>query len=124
VAGTAVLAPVAVVQLGGVQQSAFTFEVGGAILYSGFIAAGVSNVVVQHAVKIIGPTRTSAFQFLVPALAVVLAALFLAEPIRAGQVVGGVVIVAGILVTRGAGRMGDRLRRRQDAAGDGAVAPP
>ena len=34
-------------------------EVGGAILYSGFLAAGFSNVVVQHGVKIIGPTRTS-----------------------------------------------------------------
>jgi drug/metabolite transporter (DMT)-like permease len=44
---------------------------------------------------------SSAYQFLVPALAVVLAAIFLSEPIRAGQVVGGVVIVAGVLITRG-----------------------
>jgi drug/metabolite transporter (DMT)-like permease len=35
------------------------------------------------------------------ALAVVLAAILLAEPIRPGQVVGGIVIVAGVLVTRG-----------------------
>ncbi|HEY7132739.1 MAG TPA: EamA family transporter, partial [Candidatus Limnocylindrales bacterium] len=76
-------------------------EVIGAVLYSGFLAAGVSNVVVQNGVKVIGPTRTSAYQFLVPALAVVLAAVFLAEPIRFGQVVGGVVIVAGVLITRG-----------------------
>ena len=72
------------------------------MLYSGFLAAGVSNVVVQNGVKVIGPTRTAAYQFLVPALAVVLAAIFLAEPIRLGQVVGGVVIVAGVLITRGA----------------------
>ncbi len=67
----------------------------------GFLAAGVSNVIVQNGVRVVGPTRTSAYQFLVPALAVVLAAIFLSEPIRAGQVVGGLVIVAGVLITRG-----------------------
>jgi drug/metabolite transporter (DMT)-like permease len=123
-AGTVVLAPVALAQLSGVQASAFTLEVGGAILYSGFLAAGISNVVVQHGVKLIGPTRTSAFQFLVPALAVVLAAAFLSEPIRGGQILGGVVIVAGILVTRAGGRLGDRLRRRSDAEEPGVGAPP
>jgi drug/metabolite transporter (DMT)-like permease len=40
------------------------------------------------------------FQFLVPAFAVVLAALFLGEAIVVGQVVGGAVIVLGILVSR------------------------
>jgi drug/metabolite transporter (DMT)-like permease len=50
---------------------------------------------------VIGPTRTAAYQFLVPALAVVLAAIFLSEPIRLGQIVGGIVIVAGVLITRG-----------------------
>ena len=38
-------------------------------------------------------------QFLVPALAV-LAAVFLNEAIRVGQIVGGVVIVGGVLLTR------------------------
>ncbi len=100
IAGTAVLAPIALIQLATVDRSAFTAEVGGAILYSGFLAAGIANVVVLHGVKVVGPTRTAALQFLVPALAVLLAALFLSEPIRAGQVIGGVVIVAGVLLTR------------------------
>ncbi len=71
------------------------------MLYSGFLAAGISNVIVSNGIKVIGPTRTAALQFLVPALAVVLAFLFLAEPIRPGQVIGGIVIVAGVLITRG-----------------------
>ena len=100
-AGTVVLAPIALVQLGSVAPGAITAPVVGAVLYSGFLAAGVSNVIVQNGVRLIGPTRTSAYQFLVPALAVVLAALLLAEPIRPGQVLGGVVIVAGVLITRG-----------------------
>jgi drug/metabolite transporter (DMT)-like permease len=99
-AGTVVLAPVALIQLSGVDRSAFTPEVGGAILYSGFLAAGISNVVVMHGVKVVGPTRTAALQFLVPALAVVLGALILHEPIRFGQVIGGIVIISGVLLTR------------------------
>jgi len=101
VAGTIVLAPVAIVQLATAGLTELPVDALGAVLYSGFLAAGVSNVIVQNGVKVIGPTRTSAYQFLVPALAVVLAALLLTEPIRPGQVLGGIVIVAGVLVTRG-----------------------
>jgi drug/metabolite transporter (DMT)-like permease len=101
VAGTVVLAPIATVQLTTVSGDALTPGVLGAVLYSGFLAAGVSNVVVQNGIRVVGPTRTAAYQFLVPALAVLLAAAFLAEPIRPGQIVGGLVIVAGVLITRG-----------------------
>jgi drug/metabolite transporter (DMT)-like permease len=101
IAGTIVLAPVAIVQLASAGLTEVPIDVAGAVLYSGFLAAGVSNVIVQNGVKVIGPTRTSALQFLVPALAVVFAFLFLAEPIRPGQVLGGLVIVIGVLITRG-----------------------
>jgi drug/metabolite transporter (DMT)-like permease len=99
-AGTLVLAPLAVIQLSSVDFAAVGPEVVGAILYSGFLAAGVSNVIVMNGVKVVGPTRTSALQFLVPAIAVVLAAIFLDEQIRIGQIVGGAVIVGGVLLTR------------------------
>jgi drug/metabolite transporter (DMT)-like permease len=100
VAGTIVLAPVAILQLGPVDLGRVLPDVAGAIVYSGLLAAGISNVVVLNGIKVVGPTRTAALQFLVPALAVVLAAVFLAEPIRPAQVVGGIVIVAGVLLTR------------------------
>jgi drug/metabolite transporter (DMT)-like permease len=100
-AGTIVLAPVAIVQLASAGLTELPLEALGAVLYSGFLAAGVSNVIVQNGVKVIGPTRTSAYQFLVPALAVVLAFFLLAEPVRPGQVIGGIVIVVGVLITRG-----------------------
>jgi drug/metabolite transporter (DMT)-like permease len=101
VAGTIVLAPIAASQLATVSAADFTPAVLGAVAYSGFLAAGVANVIVLNGVRLIGPTRTSAYQFLVPALAVVLAFLFLGEAIRLGQVIGGLVIVAGVLITRG-----------------------
>ena len=101
VAGTAVLAPPAIVQLAAVEPVAIGApEVAFAIVYSGLLAAGISNVIVMNGVKVVGPTRTAALQFLVPALAVVFAAIVLAEPIRPGQVLGGAVIVAGVMLTR------------------------
>jgi drug/metabolite transporter (DMT)-like permease len=110
VAGTAVLAPVAVAQLASVDMSQVDAGVGGAVLYSGMLSAGVANVVVSNGIKLVGPTRAAAYQFLVPALAVLLAFLFLREPIRPGQVLGGVVIVLGVLATRGTiGRFGQRV---------------
>lgn len=70
------------------------------IVYSGSLAAGIANVLVFRAIRIVGPTRASATQFLVPAGAVALGAVFLAEQIRVGQVVGGLVIVLGLWLTR------------------------
>jgi drug/metabolite transporter (DMT)-like permease len=100
VAGTVVLAPIALVQLSSLGPVALGPDIVFALLYTGLLAAGISNVIVMNGVKVVGPTRTAAMQFLVPALAVVFAAIFLAESIRIGQVLGGVVIVAGVLLTR------------------------
>ena len=94
------LAPLGLLQLASLDHVPLGFDVVGAILYSGMLAAGVSNVIVLNGVKVVGPTRTAALQFLVPALAVLLAFLFLQEPIRPGQVIGGAIILAGVLITR------------------------
>ena len=69
-------------------------------MYSGALAAGIANVFVFNAIRLVGPTRVTATQFLVPAGAVVLGAVFLQEPIGAAQVVGGAIIVLGVWLTR------------------------
>jgi drug/metabolite transporter (DMT)-like permease len=86
------------------------------LLYSGVLAAGVANVLVFNAVKLIGPTRASAMQLLVPAGAVSLGAVFLGEPVGPAQVVGGVIIVLGVAVTRRASVMPSALRDRLHVA--------
>ncbi len=112
VAGTVFMAPIGIAQLASSDLSGFGWPVVLAILYSGTLAAGFANVIVFHAVKLLGPTRVTALQFLVPALAVVMAAVFLAEPIRPIQVIGGLVILAGVaLLRRGAWPTGGRVRR-------------
>jgi drug/metabolite transporter (DMT)-like permease len=70
------------------------------ILYSGTLAAGIANVFVFNAIRYVGPSRVTVTQFLVPAGAVLLGAVFLAEPVGPAQVVGGAVIVLGVWLTR------------------------
>jgi drug/metabolite transporter (DMT)-like permease len=72
----------------------------GGLLYSAVLPAGLANVLVFNAIKLVGPTRVTAYQFLVPFIAVLLGAWFLGEPIRAAQVAGGAVIVGGVALTR------------------------
>ncbi len=100
IAGTLFIAPAGIAQLATVDPATVVPIVFVAILYSGTLAAGVANVVIFHAVKLLGPTRVTALQFLVPALAVVMAAIFLSEPIRPIQVVGGAIILAGVALLR------------------------
>jgi drug/metabolite transporter (DMT)-like permease len=101
--GTLFMAPVGIAQLATMDLSLIGPSIVLAVLYAGTAAAGVSNVIVFHGLKLLGPTRVTAFQFLVPGLAVVLAAIFLGEAIRPVQVLGGVVILAGVaLLRRGA----------------------
>ena len=100
VAGTLFMAPFGLAQLATADLSAFGPAVLLAIVYAGTLAAGISNVVVFHGLKLLGPTRVTAFQSLVPALAVILAAIFLGEAIRPIQVLGGIVILAGVALLR------------------------
>jgi drug/metabolite transporter (DMT)-like permease len=100
VAGTLFMAPFGLAQLATVDIGLFGPAVLLAIIYAGTLAAGISNVIVFHGLKLLGPTRVTAFQFLVPALAVVLAAIFLGEAIRPVQALGGFVILAGVALLR------------------------
>lgn len=117
VAGTLFMAPVGIAQLATVDISAVDPAVILAIIYAGTLAAGFSNVIVFHGVKLLGPTRVTAYQSLIPALAVALAAVFLGEPIRPIQVVGGIVILAGVaLLRRGAWPGPPRMGAQRQAA--------
>ncbi len=109
--GTLFLAVPGVLQLGAIDTSRVGAAAVGAVLYSAFLSAGISNVVVFHGIWLLGPTRVTAFQFLVPAIAVVLAAIFLGDQIRPAQVIGGAIIVLGVIVTRSGSAWSGRVRR-------------
>jgi drug/metabolite transporter (DMT)-like permease len=111
VAGTICMAPIGIAQLATTDLSVVGPGVLFAIFYAGVLAAGPANVVVLQGVKVLGPTWVTALQFLVPPLAVVMAAIFLAEPIRPAQIVGGAVILAGVALLRRGTWPGQRSRR-------------
>jgi drug/metabolite transporter (DMT)-like permease len=117
VAGTLFIAPVGIAQLVSTDIRGFGVPVALAVVYSGTLAAGFANVVVFHGLKLLGPTRVTALQSLVPALAVVLAAVFLGEAIRPAQVIGGVVILGGVALLRRGAWPG---RRAATAVGEAA----
>jgi drug/metabolite transporter (DMT)-like permease len=104
IGGTLVLAPVGIGQLlapGALDDaSGSLLPIVLAIAYSGLLAAALANVIVFDGVRLLGPTRITTIQALVPAMAVVLAYLVLGEPIRPVQVLGGAVIVVGVALTR------------------------
>jgi drug/metabolite transporter (DMT)-like permease len=105
IGGTLVLIPLGVAQLAapgalGPEQSARIVPIVLAIVYSGVLAAAVANVVVFNGVRLLGPTRVITLQSFVPPMAVVLAFFFLHEPIRPAQVIGGLIIVLGVALTR------------------------
>jgi drug/metabolite transporter (DMT)-like permease len=105
IGGTLVLLPLGLVQL--LAPGALTSVAAGrlvpvvlAIAYSGLLAAAFANVIVFNGVRLLGPTRVITLQSFVPPMAVILAFVFLAEPIRPAQVVGGAIIVLGVALTR------------------------
>lgn len=88
-----------------------------AILFSGALAAGIANVFVFRAIRLVGPTRVTSSQFLVPAGAVILGAIFLSEPIGPAQVIGGAIIVLGVWLTRRRTVLPVALRARLSSGG-------
>lgn len=100
VGGSLVLAVPGFVQGSGVDWAAIDASAWVGLAFSAFIPAGLANVMVFSAIRLLGPTRITAYQFLVPFIAVLLGALFLAEPVRIGQLMGGIVIVLGVVITR------------------------
>jgi drug/metabolite transporter (DMT)-like permease len=100
VGGALVLAIPGALQGAGLDWGGVRADAWGGLLFSAFVPAGIANVVVFSAIRLLGPTRIAAYQFLVPFIAVLLGAALLAEPVRIGQILGGVVIVLGVVVTR------------------------
>jgi drug/metabolite transporter (DMT)-like permease len=100
VGGSLLLAVPALIQGVGVDWASIRLDAWAGLAFSAFIPAGVANVLVFSAIRLLGPTRVTVYQFLVPFIAVTLGALFLSESVRAEQLLGGAVIVLGLIVAR------------------------
>ncbi len=114
VGGSIVLAGPGLLQAFGASWGAVQPGAWAGLLYSALLPAGIANVIVFHGIRLLGPTRITALQFLVPFVAVLIAVPTLGEPIQPAEIVGGLVIILGVSLTRsgGAGRLADTIRAR------------
>jgi drug/metabolite transporter (DMT)-like permease len=76
------------------------WEIWAAIAYAGALSIGLAYLIWTMGVRTLGNTRTAAFSNLVPALALVVAWLWLGEVPSAGQLVGTAVILGGVTVVQ------------------------
>ena len=67
---------------------------------SAFLALNVSYWIWYTGLQKLGGSRTSMYSYLTPIVAIIVAAIWLGEPIAFNQVAGATAIFAGLLITR------------------------
>lgn len=70
------------------------------LVLSALLALNVAYLVWYTGVQQIGPARTSMYSNLVPIVAMVVAALWLGEPLGGVKIVGAVAVLSGVFLTR------------------------
>jgi len=70
------------------------------MLGSALLALNLSYFIWYTSLKKLGGSRTSVYSYLTPVVAMVVAAVWLAEPVSANQVAGAGAVFAGLLITR------------------------
>lgn len=72
----------------------------GLMLGSALLALNLSYYIWYTGLKKLGGSRTSVYSYLTPVVAMIVAAIWLAEPVSANQVAGAGAVFAGLLITR------------------------
>lgn len=72
----------------------------GLMLASALLALNLSYFIWYTGLKKLGGSRTSVYSYLTPVVAMIVAAVWLAEPVSANQVAGAGAVLAGLLITR------------------------
>ncbi|TFE01815.1 DMT family transporter [Jeotgalibacillus sp. R-1-5s-1] len=78
---------------------------------SAFIATGIGHMIYNNAIRLIGPSEAAVFTNLNLLFSITGAAILLNEPVFVGQIVGFLLIVAGVL--SGSGAVDHWIRSRQ-----------
>lgn len=98
--GTLFYLPVATPALAGVRWSTLGPGVWAAILYSAVASLCIAYVIWYTAVQRIGNARTSIYSNMVPVAALIVAVIWLGEPVAPMKLTGAAAILAGVLLTR------------------------
>jgi len=84
----------------GVEWRAISPRSWGLMLASALLALNLSYFIWYTALKKLGGSRTSVYSYLTPVVAMIVAAIWLAEPVSANQMAGAGAVFAGLLITR------------------------
>lgn len=84
----------------GVEWRAISRQSWGLMLASTLLALNLSYFIWYTGLKKLGGSRTSVYSYLTPVVAMVVAAVWLAEPVSANQLAGAGAVFAGLLITR------------------------
>jgi drug/metabolite transporter (DMT)-like permease len=84
----------------GVNWRSISWTSWGLMLASTLLALNLSYFIWYTGLKKLGGSRTSVYSYLTPVVAMVVAAVWLAEPVSANQLAGAGAVFAGLLITR------------------------
>ena len=76
---------------------------GAALLALGALGTGIAYVLNLGVLRAAGPTVASTVTYVIPIWSTAIGAVLLAEPVGWNTVVGGVLVVVGVVVTRASG---------------------
>ncbi|KWD61301.1 hypothetical protein WL67_05315 [Burkholderia ubonensis] len=82
----------------------FTWQAAGAIAYLGAVGTVVAFVWYSQGIRALGPARTAVFTNLVPVFGVLLSVVLLGESLTRSMLAGGVLVIAGVMLTNRIGR--------------------
>lgn len=82
----------------------FTWQAAGAIAYLGAVGTVVAFVWYSQGIRALGPARTAVFTILVPVFGVLLSVVLLGESLTRSMLAGGVLVIAGVMLTNRIGR--------------------
>jgi drug/metabolite transporter (DMT)-like permease len=98
--GTALLLPLAAPALASLRYAEVTPVGWGTLAFSALLAGVVTNLLYYVGVRRVGASRAAVYQYLQSFLGVLFAVSLLHEPLGPLQVLGGVIVVAGVLLSR------------------------
>jgi drug/metabolite transporter (DMT)-like permease len=99
-AGSVLLLPIGLHELFRQSWTAVSSQAWAAFVFSAIVSAGIAFSLWYQGVRRLGVTRTVAYHYLVPFVAVVFAVLFLGERVTLLQVAGGIAIIGGVAVVQ------------------------
>ncbi len=99
-AGTVLLLPAGAGELARQSWSAVPAGSWAALGFAALVGAAAAYVLWYEGVKRIGATRTIAYHYLVPFIAVLVSAVFLGDAVRPLTVVGGIAIIGGVALVQ------------------------